>query len=234
MSVARDHRPASAPAAGRRTSAPIENISLVGFMTCGKSAIGRRVAALLGWEFFDVDAALEESEGVPVAELFERSGEAEFRATESRMIARALDGSRRVVATGGGAVLGEENRRLLRQRSRVVWLRISRSGVLSRLGRRGIEKRPLLRGADRAELASRVARMLAEREPLYRETAHWEIVVDGRNAERIAAEIARAFGFDAPARRPATRSGYRSCCSRRCCSGWSLVRSCGSPSPRGR
>jgi len=187
-------------AAAART---FENLSLVGFMTSGKSAVGLRLATLLGWEFIDVDTAIEKEHGAPVAEIFAARGENTFRSIESAALARALAGSGRVVATGGGAVLREENRHVLCERGRVIWLRISPASVLGRLGRRGIDKRPLFRGADRDELAARIPRLIAEREPLYRACAHWAVIVDGRRADQVATEIARAAGLGS---RTASRS----------------------------
>ena len=190
----RSERPGTPEARAAPFPASAENVSLIGFMTSGKSAVGRALAQALGWDFADLDEVLEAGAGMPVSEIFRQRGEAAFRESEARALEAVLSRSRTVVATGGGAVLGEANRRLLRARSRVVWLRLSCAGVLSRLGRRGQEKRPLLSGAERDELAAKVARLLAEREPLYRETAHWELIVDGRRPQPVAAEIARLLG----------------------------------------
>jgi shikimate kinase len=183
------------PAGTGRAAASDANVSLIGFMTSGKSAVGRRLAALLGWDFVDLDAAIEAEQGMPVADLFARRGEPAFRDIESAALRRALSGTGRVVATGGGSVLREANRRRLRERSRVVWLRIAPQSVFTRLGRTGLAKRPVLGGADRAELAARIERLIAERTPLYREAADRAFVVDGRRADRLAVEIAFSLGF---------------------------------------
>jgi shikimate kinase len=81
-----------------------------------------------------------------------------------------------------------------------VWLRISRACVIARLSRRGREKRPLLRSGESEDLSRRIAALLEEREPLYREAAHWEVIVDGRRSAQVAADIRRAL-WPSPGRR---------------------------------
>src|SRR5690606_31582620 len=124
----------------RMESAP--NLVLVGPMGAGKSAIGRRLAERLGLPFADVDEDIEAATGASIPVIFDCEGEAGFRARERSTLAARLAGEALVLATGGGAVLDPGNRRLLRERGYVVWLRSRVETQLERLGRCG--NRPLL------------------------------------------------------------------------------------------
>jgi shikimate kinase len=147
------------------------NIFLVGMMGAGKTTLGRALAQRLGMEFIDTDRILVERTGVPVATIFEIEGEEGFRRRESQAIAELADRRGFVVATGGGAILLEENRRVMRECGTVVFLRARLECLWERT--RHDTTRPLLATPDpRATLAD----LLAQREPLYREAAH--IVVD--------------------------------------------------------
>lgn len=145
-------------------------ISLVGLPGSGKSSVGRQLAKRLGVGFVDSDAVIEERIGEPIRSFFEREGEARFRDIEQQVIADLCAGAPGVLATGGGAVLREANRRALREHGTVVYLRASADELHRRL--RHDTQRPLLQVADpRARLRS----LYAERDPLYRETAHFLI-----------------------------------------------------------
>lgn len=139
-------------------------IVLVGLMGAGKSTIGRRLAKRLGLPFVDSDTAIEEAAGATTAELFERFGEQDFRDGERRLVARLIDGTIRVIATGGGAFIDEGTRRLLNERAITVWLDAPVEVLAERTGRR--DNRPLLRHGNRAETLARLSR---EREPFYAE-----------------------------------------------------------------
>ena len=88
-------------------------IVLVGLMGAGKSTVGRRLARRLGLDFVDSDSAIEDAAGYSAAEVFERFGEADFRDGERRLVARLVDGTVRVIATGGGAFVDSRTRELL-------------------------------------------------------------------------------------------------------------------------
>ncbi|MDO8673295.1 MAG: shikimate kinase, partial [Dehalococcoidia bacterium] len=87
-----------------------QNITLIGFSTTGKSTVGRKAAMLLGWQFVDTDDRVVEMAGQPISAIFAEDGEDRFRELEHNAIEKALQGWHRVVATGGGAILREENR----------------------------------------------------------------------------------------------------------------------------
>ncbi len=165
-----------------------ENIFLVGMMGAGKSTIGRALAERLGRVFIDCDRVMVERTGVPIATIFEFEGEAGFRKREAAVLAELARGRGAVVATGGGAVLLEENRRLLRGHGTVIYLRAKLEHLWERTRRDS--SRPLLSTPDpKATLAA----LLAERDPLYREVAHLTIETGPQSASSLVARVVAAL-----------------------------------------
>jgi len=146
-------------------------IFLVGMMGAGKTTIGRGLARALGREFIDLDHELESRCGVRVPVIFEIEGEGGFRKREAAALDHCTQRRGIVLATGGGAVLAPENRRLLRQRGVVVYLRASVDELFRRTNRD--RNRPLLANPDpRGTLRD----LMTKREPLYEEVA--DLIVD--------------------------------------------------------
>ena len=139
-------------------------IVLVGLMGAGKSTVGRRLAKRLNLPFVDSDVEIEEASGSSTAELFERFGETDFRDGERRLVARLVDGTVRVIATGGGAFVDPRTRDLLNERAITVWLDAPIDVLAERTRRR--DNRPLLKKGDRSET---LARLSEERQPHYAE-----------------------------------------------------------------
>jgi len=135
-------------------------------MGSGKTTIGQRVARLLGLEFFDCDQELEEQTGASVNLIFDVEGEEGFRERETRMIEQLTARRGVLVATGGGVILRERNRELLRNNGLVVYIRTSVSQQLRRLNRD--RTRPLLNTGDRRQKLTLLAE---QRNPLYEQTA---------------------------------------------------------------
>ena len=154
---------------------------LVGLMGAGKSTVGRRLARRLKLPFVDSDVEIEEAAGSTTAELFERYGERDFRDGERRLVARLVDGTVRVIATGGGAFIDPRTRELLNERAITVWLDAPIDVLAERTGRRN--NRPLLRNGDRSATLSRLAE---QRGPMYSE-AHIRIR-SGNGAHRDVVE----------------------------------------------
>ena len=142
-------------------------IFLVGMMGAGKTTIGRGLARALGREFVDLDHELEARCGVRVPVIFEIEGEAGFRRREASALQECTQRRAIVLATGGGAILAEENRRLLRERGVVLYLRASVDELYRRTCRD--RNRPLLATADPR---GTLRQLLTLREPLYHEVAH--------------------------------------------------------------
>ncbi len=160
---------------------------LIGYRGTGKTTVGRMLAERVHWTFVDADAHLEQTAGRSIKEIFALEGEAGFRDRESRNL-RALAGrSRCVIATGGGIVLADENRRLLRDTGFVVWLTAPVEVVASRIAADSTtdERRPNLTVGGTAEIEE----LLKKRQPLYRSCADLEIATDGRSPEFIVERI---------------------------------------------
>ena len=168
----------------------IHRITLIGFRASGKSTVGRLLAARLAWPFADADALIETQLGTTIPAYFKAHGEAAFRAAEEHALSTVLAGEAPLIlATGGGAVLREANRDVLRQRGgTMVYLSASVAQIQDRL-RHNAGGRPSLTGAS---VVDEVPELLAQRDPLYRELAHLTIAVDSSPsevAERIIAEM---------------------------------------------
>lgn len=180
------------------------NIFLVGLMGAGKTSVGKLLAKRLGKTFYDCDQELERATGVKIPVIFEIEGEACFRAREARMLAELASRRDIVLATGGGAVLSADNRKLLAGNGVVVYLRAVVADLWQRT--RHDRNRPLLKTA---EPRARLEHLFAERDPLYRSVA--DIIVDtgsqslGSLAQRleqllIERQSAAADGASAPLR----------------------------------
>jgi shikimate kinase len=160
------------------------NLFLVGMPGCGKSTVGRLLASSLGQKFVDSDEEIVRRNGVEIATIFEIEGEAGFREREAAVIDELTQASAVVLATGGGAILREDNRRILRSRGLVVYLRASLDVLAARtekkFGSSGTpSKRPLLEGPNRR---GTLESLLMVRAPLYEATAH--VVIDANTTQR--------------------------------------------------
>lgn len=137
-------------------------IVLVGLMGVGKSTVGKRLAMRLRLPFVDADTAIEEAAGMTIAEMFDRFGEAHFRDGERRVIQRLMDGTRKVIATGGGAFINDDTRALILAEATTVWLSAPTHVLAERVRRR--DTRPLLRGRDPVAVLRELANV---RNPIY-------------------------------------------------------------------
>jgi shikimate kinase len=162
------------------------NIVLIGPMGSGKTAVGRSVARHLGRLFYDSDTEIVRRTGVDIPYIFEKEGETGFRERERETIEALVALRGIVLATGGGAILLPENRRLLAERGCVVYLETS---VLQQTERvRQGRHRPLLSNVDPAV---RLQELMATREPLYRSIADITVRTDGRRVKAVAEDIVR-------------------------------------------
>ena len=160
------------------------NIILIGPMGSGKSTIGNIIAKRLHREFQDSDHFIEQRTGVDIARIFDIEGEQGFRDRESNALQELLSQNNRVIATGGGSVLREENQKLLKQKGFIVFLDTSVKQQLQRLRRD--KKRPLLQTENpRARLEA----LFEERRPIYLDLADLAVKTDKRVARRLAADI---------------------------------------------
>ncbi len=160
------------------------NIILIGPMGSGKSTIGNIMAKRLNREFQDSDHYIEDRTGVDIARIFDIEGEAGFRERESNALRDLLSLNNRVIATGGGSVLREENQQLLKQKGYIVFLDTSVNQQMMRLRRD--KKRPLLQTENPRQ---RLEALFAERRPIYLDLADLAVKTDKRVARRLAADI---------------------------------------------
>ncbi|MCL7751849.1 shikimate kinase AroK [Guyparkeria hydrothermalis] len=165
----------------------MRNIILIGPMGAGKTTIGRILANRLGWQFHDSDREIEKRTGASIPLIFDIEGEAGFRDREHDMLADLTAGQGMVLATGGGAVLREDNRKLLRENGLVVYLFTSVERQFERT--QHDTQRPLLQNGDRR---ATLQRLMDERDPLYRGTAHVVLETGGQTPRAMADRILAA------------------------------------------
>jgi shikimate kinase len=162
-------------------------IVFVGLMGAGKTAIGRRVAAAIGLNFSDSDQEIEKASRMSVADLFETYGEAEFRSLEQRVIARLLQESPNVLATGGGAFMNADTRAAISEHGVSIWLKADIDTLMARVAKK--QTRPLLKTGDpRAVMEN----LMTIRHPVY---AQADVTVNTRDDRRevIAEEVIAAI-----------------------------------------
>lgn len=161
-----------------------KRLFLVGPMGAGKSTVGRHLASLLGWQFVDSDHVIEERTGANIPWIFEIEGEAGFREREQQAIADLCQQNAMVLATGGGAVMREQNRELMKAAGPVVYLRATVREQVRRTGQN--DKRPLLTGRNRHKV---LRDLMQVRDPLYHDVADLVVATEGKSARKLAEEV---------------------------------------------
>lgn len=169
-------------------AARVSNIYLVGMPGAGKTTIGRQLARRLGRVFLDLDQEIEASTGVKIPVIFEFEGEPGFRNRESAMLAMLAARSSQVIATGGGAVLRDENRDVMRHTGTIVYLAAEPATLFDRT--RHDHNRPLLQVANPLET---LTKMFEQRDPIYREIADVIIPAPGGSPGKLVKRLERAL-----------------------------------------
>ncbi len=169
-----------------------QQIVLTGFRATGKTAVGKILARLTNFQFLDTDQELCQRMGCSIAEAVQQQGWQYFREQERSLLNELPSWQKTIIATGGGAILHQEEWQELRQGSLVVWLRTDLATTLSRLSldQKTAEQRPALNKQEEGQgPAKGIAAVLAEREPLYR--AGSDLVLDtvGKSPEVLAGEV---------------------------------------------
>jgi shikimate kinase len=167
----------------------LTRIVLVGFMGAGKTTVGRHLAALLGWDFVDLDDRIVARAGRPVAAIFREHGEAAFRAAEHQAAVELQHRRFVVIAAGGGAFVAPGTRAVLSAGALTVWLRCALPALVARIGNDA--SRPL------AGSYETISALLNEREPLYR-LADLAVDTTGVAPPDAAREIASAAMLHEP------------------------------------
>lgn len=172
----------------------LKQIVLVGPMGAGKSTIGRLLAKELNLPFKDSDNIIEERCGADIPWIFDVEGESGFRQRETAVLNDLIKENELVLATGGGIVLSEENRKILQRADAIIYL----SATADHLARRTAKdkKRPLLQVDNPKE---KIIKLLEERDALYREVATHVIITEAQNPKSVANEIAKKLQFSAKA-----------------------------------
>lgn len=141
---------------------------LIGYMGCGKSTLGRKIAKIAGYSFVDMDSKIEEREGATVADIFHYEGEEYFRRAERSLMEELVQSDENmVISTGGGAPVWRDNVEFMNSHGATFYLRRSARQIASRLSPHGRQKRPKLRGLNDEELVTFMTANMAEREPFY-------------------------------------------------------------------
>lgn len=150
-------------------------IYLLGFMGSGKSTMGRKLAASLGWSFIDLDKRIEEETGMNIPDIFSFKGEEYFRTIETKLLRGLENAEETVISTGGGTPCYHDNMDFMLRTGLTIYLKLTPAQLKSRL-KRSKDKRPLLRNVTEENLESYIRLKLAEREVWYNKA---EIIVDG-------------------------------------------------------
>jgi shikimate kinase len=168
------------------------NITLIGYRGTGKTTVARLVAEELGWDWFDLDACIEERARRTIREVFASEGEPGFRDRESELIRELAGGDRLVIAAGGGTVLRPANRSVIKASGFTVWLVASPSTIHHRIESdpSTASRRPSLTDHDQF---TEICRLLSDREPLYRECADLIVQTDHVEPVEIARRIVDSF-----------------------------------------
>ena len=169
----------------------MKNIILIGFMGCGKSSVGRRLAETLNCDFLDTDELIEQEQNKSISDIFATDGESAFREMETEclrgLIKKGGDGF--VLSVGGGLPIREINRSLLKQLGMVVFLRVSGEVVYKRL--RNDSTRPLLQDKNPR---GRIEDLMSARKGYYEAAAEYVLNVDDRSFDDIIEEILKITG----------------------------------------
>lgn len=141
---------------------------LVGYMGCGKSSIGKRLARRTGWQLLDTDSEIEREDGASVSDIFRYEGEEYFRRREQEVLSKIIQSSEpMIISTGGGLPIWGDNMERMNQAGVTIYLRRSAENIASRLSPYGRQRRPKLRGLSDEELVAFMRKNIVEREPRY-------------------------------------------------------------------
>lgn len=162
----------------------MQNVILIGFMGSGKSTIGKLLAQQLKLNWIDMDIEIEKAEGTTIKEIFEQKGEEYFRQLETDHLKKFINKENKVISTGGGVVLKEENRSLLKEIGTVIFLHADCEQIIENL--KDDNKRPLL---SEDNIEEKVIKLLDQREANYLSASNIIIQTTGKNIESVVDEI---------------------------------------------
>ena len=159
---------------------------LIGYMGCGKSSLGRKLAKAADMEFVDMDSLIEQREGAAVSDIFRYEGEEYFRGLERAIIDElSVSDGDIIISTGGGVPAWQDNMAKINSVGKSFYLRRTAEQIASRLSPHGRQKRPKLRGLNDEELVAFMRENMAEREPYYMQATHCIDCAERSDAELI-------------------------------------------------
>lgn len=161
----------------------MRKIYLVGFMGCGKSAIGRRLSYFLKMPYYDMDHEIVRQQGMAIPEIFEKYGEARFREIETEFLRNFRDEAC-IIATGGGVAVNEENRKIMRRTGLVFFLDAKFDDIYARI--RNDKNRPIVQKSTEQELEE----LYLQRRKFYRQAGHIQVLTEGRSLRQVVEYIA--------------------------------------------
>ncbi|MER1956525.1 MAG: shikimate kinase [Solibacillus sp.] len=161
----------------------MRKIYLVGFMGCGKSAIGRRLSYYLKMPYYDMDHEIVRQQGMTIPEIFEKYGETRFREIETEFLQRFRNEAC-IIATGGGVAISEKNRKIMRRTGLVFFLDAKFDDIYMRI--RNDKNRPIVQNSTEQELEQ----LYNNRRKFYREAGHIQVLTAGRTLRQIVEYIA--------------------------------------------
>lgn len=165
-----------------------KNLVLIGFMGCGKTTLGRKLAARLSYEFIDTDKMIETEEGMAISDIFALKGEPYFRTLEKKAVIKLSGKKQCVIATGGGIIKKESNVNLLSKNGIIIYLKATPEHIYRNIG--NDKNRPLLQGGDKMTL---IRTLLEERIPAYEKYAEISVDVTGGTVNQITDRIVNAL-----------------------------------------
>lgn len=161
----------------------MKTIFITGFMGAGKTTIGQLLASQLQIPVIDTDVYIEQREGAAISEIFRDKGEAYFREAETAALQQLCTNEQKIVTTGGGIIMKEQNRQFMKKHGVVIFLEVDLAVIFDRL--KGDTSRPLIQNQEQA----RIQKLYESRLPLYREAAHLVIHTTDQTAEQVADEV---------------------------------------------
>ena len=162
----------------------MKNIFLIGFMGCGKSTIAKVLSEKLDTAQVEMDELIVQEQNMPITEIFEKYGEDYFRDIETELIRRLNTQDGVVVSCGGGAVLREENRRMMKKAGVIIWLTAQPETILERV--KHSTNRPVLNGHMNVEY---ITELMKKRQAFYEAAADFSVATDGKSRDEICTEI---------------------------------------------
>lgn len=167
-----------------------KNIYLIGFMGVGKTTVSKQLKEMTGWEEADTDKVIVSKKKMSIPEIFEKYGERYFRDLETNILRDFSKEKKKIISCGGGVILKEENRKIMKGSGTVVLLSAKPETIYEHV-KKG-KDRPLLNGNMNLEY---IGKLMSEREPFYEAAKDVEIITDGKTPEEVAREMIRILGI---------------------------------------